>query len=155
MTYVSNSTPLNSLIYNVHPWVSVLKWEMCIFPHVITASACLRTHYSCIIRWYDMSTSVQGHSVVTVWCLTGWHPCDFNVISQWWHHCVRCAWHHCDAVMASCVDWVMTEAVTQHAELQLQLTGRGELRYYPILEASFVPITIYLLITTIGVRFSP
>ena len=48
--------------------------------------------------------SVRGHSVATVWCLKVWGPSDINVISQWWHHSVRCMWHHCDNVITSRVD---------------------------------------------------
>ena len=55
--------------------------------------------------WYDMSTSMWGHSDVTAWCLTVWGTCDIDVVSQWWHHSVRCLWHHCNNVMTSHVNW--------------------------------------------------
>ena len=73
------------------------KWRGFLFcSQLVTECQCPRL---------TLVTSVRGHSVVTAWCLTVWSPCDINVISQWWHHNVRCMWHHWDNVMTSRVDW--------------------------------------------------
>ena len=41
-------------------------------------------------------SSVRGHNVITVWCLTVWYrgPYHINVISQWWYHSVIMSWPH-------------------------------------------------------------
>ena len=62
------------------------------FFHVITAPACPHMCYSYVIRWYDMSTLVRGHKVVTVWHLTVWVP----VTSMWYHSDGIIVWDICE-----------------------------------------------------------
>ena len=80
---------------------------MCIFPCNYCSSLLAHVLLMCDSPIWYQPISARSHCCITVWCLTLWYPCDINVISQWWHHTVRCMWHHCDNVITSHVDWDM------------------------------------------------
>ena len=66
-------------------------------------------------QWHELTTSLWGHSVVTVWChrYTRWpHHHEVTVLSQDDAHSVMSSWHHYDITIKSSYVWVLCDHYT-------------------------------------------